>query len=235
MLSSTTTPRCGVCATCSSGSLSRTVPSCRRSIVPSPPRTSGWPSSGAATSSRVFVDAAYLERFNRSGNTFLIPEEDSYRVLVGASYPIYQGGRRKHDVARASSDLQGLQRQRLLTEQLVERRTRTALRRCENSFPRIKFSRQSATAAREGLALVTDRYAEGIDNVTDLLAAQNQSFGSEQLATAATFQFLLDLVELQRALSWFEQDNPAEDQDRFVEQILTSVAERPEDPEDPTR
>lgn len=183
----------------------------------------------------VFVDAVYSERFNRSGNTFLIPDDNSYSVLVGASYPIYQGGRRKHDVARASSDLQGLQRQRLLTEQLVERRTRTALRRCENSFPRIKFSRQSATAAREGLALVTDRYAEGIDNVTDLLDAQNQSFGSEQLATAVTFQFSLDLVELQRALSWFEQDNSAEEQDRFVEQILTSVAERPEDPEDATR
>ena len=182
-----------------------------------------------------FADLSYSDRFSRSGNTFLIPEEDFYSIFVGASYSIYQGGRKRHDVAQAQSDLEGLERRRRLGEELVERSTRTSFRRCENSFPRIKFSRQSAKAAGDGLGLVTDQYAEGIVNVTDLLEAQNQSFGSEQLAVAATYQYLLDLVELQRALSWFEEDKTQEEQDRFVQQIVTAVAERPEDSEDSTR
>jgi outer membrane protein TolC len=182
-----------------------------------------------------FADLSYSDRFSRSGNTFLIPEDDFYTIFVGATYPIYEGGRKRHDVARATSDYDGILRQRQLAEQLVERRTRIAMRRSENSFPRIKFSRQSSAAARQNLDLVTDQYAEGIVNVTDLLDAQNQSFASEQLTAAATYQFLIDIVELQRALSWFLEDKSREERDRFVERVRTAVAARPADPEDTTR
>ena len=51
----------------------------------------------------------------------------------------------------------------------------------------------------------------------------------------AAYQFLIDLVDLQRALSWFEEDKTPEERDEFVERIRTAVAERPAATEEPTR
>jgi len=60
-------------------------------------------------------------------------------------------------------------------------------------------------------------------NVTDMLDAQNQTFGADQLAIAAIYEHLIDLVELQRAIAWFEEDKTPAENDLFVEQIEAAV------------
>jgi outer membrane protein TolC len=173
-----------------------------------------------------FADLSYADRISRSGDEILFPEEDFYTIFVGLNYPIYEGGRKGADVRRATSDLQGLERQRRFVEEKVEQRARTAMRAVENSFPRIKFSGQSAQAAGENLELVSDKYAEGLANVTDLLEAQNQKFSADQFATINIYEFFLDLVAFQRAIAWFEEDKTAEEQDRLVQEIRSAVATR---------
>jgi outer membrane protein TolC len=170
-----------------------------------------------------FADLSYSDRLSRSGNSFLIPEEDFYSIFIGASYPIFEGGRKRSDVRKASADLEALERGHRLIEERVEQRTRTALRRCENSFPRIKFNRQAAAAANANLDLVVDQYTEGLVNVTDLLDAQNNKFAADQFATIAVYEFLLDQLELERALAWFKDDRSPEEQDAFVQQIRSAV------------
>ncbi len=118
-----------------------------------------------------------------------------------------------------------LHRQQRLVAELIEQRTRTALQRCENSFPRIKFGMQAARAAGENLALVREQYSQGTVNVTDLLDAQNQKFTADQFSSSATYEFMGDLVELQRAIAWFELDHPPDQRDAFVERVLSVIAE----------
>ena len=101
----------------------------------------------------------------------------------------------------------------------------TALQRCDNSFPRIKFGIQAADAAGENLELVQEQYSEGTVNVTDLLDAQNQKLTSDQFLNSAIYEFMGDLVELQRAIAWFELDNPPEQRDALVVRILSAIAE----------
>ena len=172
----------------------------------------------------VFAEIAYSDQLT-SPDGPLFPDDETYSVSVNAAYPLFEGGRRKADLKRALSDETALNRRHGLVAELIEQRTRTAMRRCESSFPRIKFGIQAADAAGESLELVQEQYAQGTVNVTDLLDAQNQKLTADQFSSAAIYEFMGDLVELQRAIAWFELDHSAEERDAFVTRVLSAVSE----------
>ena len=141
-----------------------------------------------------------------------------------ATYPLFQGASRAFEVGRTSSLLERLYREARLTGDIVERQTRTALRRLESSYPTITFNRRQADAARRNFELVQDKYAQGLVNVTDLLEAQNESFVAQQGAAAAIYAFLLDLVNFQRAIAWFEDDQTPEEREQLQQRIDATLS-----------
>jgi outer membrane protein TolC len=171
-----------------------------------------------------FANLTYAVDLGGSGDGLPTTDDDFYMFMLGASYPVFEGGLRRADVRKATSDMQALERWKKLVEERVEQATRTALDMSEASFSRIRFEQQAAESAGENLSLVRDQYAEGLVNVTDLLSAQNQKFAAEQMAAAAVYEYLANLVRLQRAISWFEDDKTPEERDRFVERIRAAVA-----------
>ena len=140
----------------------------------------------------------------------------NYTFDVRASYPIFNGLERLYAVQREKTVLTGFEREHQLVSDLVERRTRTAMRRVESSFPTIKLYNRAAKNAKQNLDLVQDKYAQGIVNVTDLLEAQNQSLRANLNSAAAQYTFLIDLVDFQRAISWFEDEKSEEDKEAFL-------------------
>jgi outer membrane protein TolC len=172
------------------------------------------------------LDFSYIESFDDIDSNLIFDQDRFYTVSVGAVYPIFQGGRKSADIRRARADQAGLERELQLARELVERRTRDSLQRAERSFPRIRFTRQAADAAAEALDLVQDQYALGFANVTDLRQAQNQSFLAEQVATIAVFDFLSDLIELQRAISWFTEDHDPSERDQLAQRALAAVEQQ---------
>ncbi len=141
-----------------------------------------------------------------------------------ATYPLFQGASRAFEVGRTSSLLERLYREERLTGDIVERQARTALRQLESSYPAITFNRRQAEAAGRNFDLVQDKYAQGLVNVTDLLEAQNESFIADQGAAAAVYSFLIDLVNFQRAVAWFEDDRTPEEQEQFRLRIETALS-----------
>jgi outer membrane protein TolC len=105
----------------------------------------------------------------------------------------------------------------------VERRVRTAIRLIEASYPSLTFTRVAAENAKKNLDVVQEKYSQGIVNVTDLLSAQNESFVAGQSAVVTTYQFLLDLLEFQRALAWFEVLKTEEEKNELVRRIQTAT------------
>lgn len=171
-----------------------------------------------------FVDLYYANELI-SGDVNTFPDgDDSYGFMVGASYPFFEGGRKAAARAKGKAELEGLERQLALAGELVEQQTRTALNRVASSFARIALSRESAEVAAKNLELVQEKYAEGVVNVTDLDSAQNQQFVAEQEATIARYEFLLDLVALQRAISLFEDELEPGDMERLIEQVEAAAA-----------
>jgi len=170
----------------------------------------------------------YVPQFNFNGNWnyqfYRSPElpdveNDYYSVGIYASYPLYVGGARKQEIRRVESELTRLSDENELARQQIERRTRTALQRVASSFPVIRLSRSAAESARKNFVVVQDKYTLGLVNVTDLLSAQNETFFTDQAASASVYAFLQDLVELQRAISWFEDTMSPEEQAAFVVRV----------------
>jgi len=166
--------------------------------------------------------ATYSDEIVKGNGTIPGFGNDFYTFTIDLSYPVFEGGRKGSESAKSKIVLEGIDRELDLAHQLVERRTRTALRRVESSFPRIRFSEQSARAATANLVIVQDKYAEGIVNVTDLLSAQTGKFTSNRLVVVSVHEFLLDLIELQRALSWFEAEQTAGERAAFADRVLAA-------------
>ena len=159
-----------------------------------------------------------------SGDT-IIPGfgNDFYTFTIDLSYPVFEGGRKGSESARSKIILEGIEREVDLAHQLVERRTRTSLRRVESSFPRIHYSEQAARAGTANLVIVQDKYAEGIVNITDLLSAQTGKFTSDRQVVVSVHDFLLDLIELQRAVSWFEVEKTAGERAALADRVLAAA------------
>ena len=146
-------------------------------------------------------------------------DSDRYTVGVYGTYPIFQGGARKYEIKRVESSALQLQQQIELTRQLVERRTRTAAQRVGSSFPVIRLSRRASVSARKNFVVVQDKYEQGLVNVTDLLSAQNETFVTDQASRASNYIFLQDLIDLQRSISWFEDEKTPQEKAEFVLRI----------------
>lgn len=155
-------------------------------------------------------------------------EDDGYTFYVAASYPLFEGGRRLGDSAKARADLEVRMRDLERVAEWVEADTRNAVERAVASFGRIDLGFQSRDAARENLQQVQDRYAEGVATIEAVSIAQSQQFTAEQMATASVYEHLLDLVALQRALSWFEAEKPAQENHDLAAVILAATEGAPQ-------
>lgn len=145
------------------------------------------------------------------------------RLQFGATYPVFQGAARSFEVGRSAAELNQVTEEERLTLDRIERRARTVLNNLQSSFPSIRFRRKAAESANRNFELVQDKYAQGLVNITDLLVAQTESFAAGQRAAAAVSLFLIDLVEFQRSIAWFEFEQTQADRDILVQRIQNAI------------
>jgi outer membrane protein TolC len=127
-----------------------------------------------------------------------------WSVGVFASIPIFNSGGKTATLNRRREERAGLRAERESATERVKEGIIINVNRTRSSYPGIGLSRDAAEAARRNLDLVTDSYERGIKSIIDLLDAQNQSLVSEQQAANAGYDFLVDLMNLQRAVGQFD-------------------------------
>jgi outer membrane protein TolC len=132
------------------------------------------------------------------------PNDDSWSISLQATLPIFTGGLRRAQLSQARHELTASQADRTNARDAVEARTRAALQRTASSYPSIALSAESAAAAAENLAMVSDAYARGAVPITDLIDAQDTSLGADLAAADAKYVFLNDFVSVLRATSEFD-------------------------------
>ncbi len=130
--------------------------------------------------------------------------DTDWSVGIIASLPLFEGGARNARLSQAIEELAQLRKERQAAAETVELRVRTALYRVATSSPAIDLNRESAAAADRNLELVTDQYSQGVVSIIDLLDAQRNALVTEQLAANSVYDFLLDLMDLQRSSANFD-------------------------------
>ena len=82
-----------------------------------------------------------------------------------------------------------------------------------------RLRRPAAEAAHRNLDLVQERYGEGIASILALLDAQNQALVADLAAASATFDYLIELMRLQRAAGRFDYYRSPEDRQEFLNRM----------------
>ena len=101
----------------------------------------------------------------------------------------------------------------------VDERLRVALFEMQSSLMGIDLSRQAAEAARANLTIVTDTYRRGAATIIELLDAQLAALVAEQNLASVTYQFLIDLMRVQRAVNRFDFFTTSEETDDFFRRL----------------
>ena len=130
--------------------------------------------------------------------------ETDWQVGVNVSLPLFEGGARRARVSGSRLALEQYREQRNATGERIEQGVRSHLHRIRASYPSIRLSKEAAEAARKNLELVADSYSRGAVSILDLLDAQNAALVAEESAANAVFNFLTDLMNLQRSTGQFD-------------------------------
>jgi outer membrane protein TolC len=150
---------------------------------------------------------------------FTIPDNTDWTIGLSLSIPMIEGGRKIAARAGAIETLYQLRSQRQSIVEKIEQRVRSAAHLAGASYAAINQFRQAADASRKNLELVIDSYSQGVVSITDLIDAQNAAVISEATAANAVFNFLIDLMELERSLGQFHFRKSPEEKDAFFNRL----------------
>ncbi len=136
------------------------------------------------------------------GQALPVPSPDAldWQFGVQASIPLFESGARVASVNQLNAEAAQLRIQRRATELRVEQRVRTALHRAGAALPAIDMAQTSKRAAQQTLEITEDAYAQGTATLVQMLDAQNQAIVSELAAANATYDYLVEIVNVERAI-----------------------------------
>ena len=149
------------------------------------------------------------------------PELDDWEWSVGfsVSIPLFDRALRFVELDQARATTIALRARRRAVRSQVELRVRNVLQQIRVSWPNLELSRQAAEASRKNLELVTDAYSRGAVDILELLDAQSAAFRAEQNAARAVYDFLGDMIDVERATGEFYLFKGDDARDAFFEKL----------------
>ena len=145
--------------------------------------------------------------------------------LFGA-LEVYAGGANRAAKRRAQEELFQLQIERNAVADRVEQRIRSALLLAGASFYSIELAQAAADAALKSLDLVTESYVTGAVSITELLDAQAAALRASEGASNAVYDFLIDLMEVERSVASFSFFQTEEEREAFYRSVHEYMTRR---------
>lgn len=155
------------------------------------------------------LEADVFQNFEKSGAGSSYPpgvegrDDTDWSVGAFATFPLIAGGGKSATVNRTTEQLSSLLLNREATANRIEQSILFSINLIRASYPSIQLSRDAAISSDKNLKLVTDSYERGILSIIDLLDAQNQALSANLDAANAVYNFLVDLMRVQRSLGLF--------------------------------
>jgi len=142
-----------------------------------------------------------------------------WTVSLTASWSIFTGGAHKKDLAQSRYKLQRLMLEEKKLRNQFHLNVRSSLETAAVSAREIDLSQRGLAAALKNFEIVQAGYAEGRNSVTDLIDAQNAKVSSERAAASAKYQFVLDFLEMERAMGRFHFLDTPDQKERFLARL----------------
>ncbi len=135
--------------------------------------------------------------------SFKPPKDLSWNIGLNVSFPLFRSGEKFFVRQKALKELNQLQTQRDAFAERIEQRIRSALHLAGASYASIQQAKLAAEAAEKSLQVVQESYSQGLVSVVELLDAQYAALVTDQVAANSVYDFLIDLMEVERAYGHF--------------------------------
>ena len=150
----------------------------------------------------------------------LTPAPDlTWNVGLQLSLPIFQGGAKFAALEQSDIELERLAFERQAAKVSIEQRVRAALHTAGASHAGIQQARNASDAARKNLDLVTDAYSSGAASIITLIDAQNAALVAGEAAENAVYDFIIDLMNVERAIGTFDFFRSREEMGAFFQRL----------------
>jgi outer membrane protein len=137
-------------------------------------------------------------------NPRIFPREDawhsSWDASINVSWPLFDGGRTKSEVAGASANARALRERLAEFDSIVATEIRQRLSEASSSRVAIEAATDALRAATEARRVISDRFAAGVATSTDVLDAQGVVLQAELDRTQAVAAARLADARLARAV-----------------------------------
>jgi outer membrane protein TolC len=134
---------------------------------------------------------------------FSLPDDKSWNIALDLSFPLFNGTGKFATTKKAHEELEQLNLEYQSVAEKLEQQIRSTLYIASASFAAINQTKLAAQAANKTLQVIQDAYSQGMISILDLLDAQNTTLISEELASNAVYDFIIDLITAERAVGQF--------------------------------
>lgn len=178
----------------------------------------------------VALQGQYNRTFSRSGKGSTVPEafaafgsrllDDNYNVGVNVSIPVFN--RTQTNINRQTAMIQKdqLEINKENAELTLESNVANAVYSLINQVANIELSKVSEATAKESLELTQTAYSNGAVNIVQLIDAQNNYLNAQLASASATYNFLINALQLERSIAYFFILNSQEDNTAFRQRFL---------------
>ncbi len=148
------------------------------------------------------------------------PDDITWNLGLRMSLPIFEGGRKKAEVQRATieQDKIAWQKNDLLNN--MEKGLRSNVQLLKASYSGLGLSQNAAHAAEDNYKVVQDAYAQGVATVTQLIDAQNVMISTKHMATSAYYQYILDYIKAERLQGRFTFLTDQTEQQEYFNRLI---------------
>lgn len=154
------------------------------------------------------------------GNVAFTEQKDFYwTVGLNLSFDLYDGGAKFAELEKSEIELSKLFIEKESLENIIEQNIRASLHQSGSSYAGIEEANKSSEAANKNLELVVDAYSTGAASIVDLIDAQNSALVANQLAVDAVYDFLIDLLRVERSMGKFYYSLNDSERQSFLERL----------------
>ncbi len=146
-------------------------------------------------------------------------DDTSWMVAFNLSFPLFKGGEKVALRRKAQKELEYLRLQQKALREKIEQRILSAIFLTGASYVGIEQAQEAAKAAGKSLEIVQNAYSQGTVSILHLLDAQNAAFYADQAAANALYDFLIDLMEMERSTGRMEFFMDQEERTKFFERM----------------
>ncbi len=174
----------------------------------------------------VDLTAQYTRNFDEKRSGGIPTEGNDWRIGVELSIPLFEGGAHLARQARSRLAVMEGEANFLDARNAIEQEIRSQMEEAHASYQSIELAGLSETAAKQSYDLVASSYAQGQVAITDLLDSQKALIQAGESSMNATYSFLVDLMNLQRAIGAFDFFLTDKERMRFSRDLTMRIGER---------